>query len=118
MKNYRVIKDNFLGYEAQVRYVWFPFVWFQMNDFFWINTWPSSDHAIHFIEQKKAGEHNSSLHHNSDSSNNEYEKEIKLLEFHPKNFKPEVVWTENKSPSIFSAQNRRRWWPVFNTVNG
>jgi hypothetical protein len=119
MKNYRVIKDNFLGYEAQVRYVWFPFIWFQMNEFFWINTWPSSEHAIHFIQQKKSGKYKPALHHSQDNSSSEYEKEVKLLEFHPKNLKPEVVWNDTESARIFNTSNRRRWWPsVLNPVNG
>jgi len=118
MKSYRVIKDNFLGYEAQVRYAWFPFVWFQMNDFYWINTWPSSEHAIHFIEEKKSGKYSPVHSHSAETSSSEYEKEVKLLEFNPKNFKPEVVWTQRETSNIFSAANRRRWWPVFNPVNG
>lgn len=118
MKHYRVVKDNFLGYEAQVRYVWFPFVWFQMNDFYWINTWPSTEHALHFIEQKKSGKYRSVINHNTDNSSVEYEKEVKLMEFHPKNLKPEVVWSDTPAAGLFTTANRRRWWPVFDALNG
>lgn len=112
MKNYRVIKDNFLGYEAQVRYAWFPFLWFQMNEFFWINTWSSPDEAIHFIEQKKSGKH--SYNQNGSEHNSEYEKEVKLLVFHSKNFLPEVVWNEPKKQEV----ENKRWWPALSSLNG
>lgn len=36
MRNeYRVVRDRYAGYEAQVRYWWFPFVWRQIG---WVNT--------------------------------------------------------------------------------
>lgn len=32
MKNkYRIVADVFAGYEAQVKYWWFPFMWFQIG---------------------------------------------------------------------------------------
>ena len=32
MKNrYRIVEDTFLGYEAQVKFWWFPLMWFQMG---------------------------------------------------------------------------------------
>ena len=113
MKNYRVIKDNFLGYEAQVRYAWFPFMWFQMNDFYWINTWPTPEHAIRFIEQKKSGKYTVNQ---IDEQNSEYEKEVKLLVFNSKNFLPEVVWSEEKNREV--EQGNKPWWPALNSLNG
>lgn len=96
MRNYRIVKDNYLGYEAQVRYSWFPFVWFQMNDFYWINTWPTVEHALHFIEQNKTKKYKSRFHHNNNSSEHgEFEKEVKLLMYHPKNLYPEIVWVDS-----------------------
>lgn len=36
MRNsYRIVRDRYSGYEAQVRYWWFPFVWLQC---FGVNT--------------------------------------------------------------------------------
>ena len=33
MKNrYRIVRDNYLGYEAQIKYWYFPFIWFQLNE--------------------------------------------------------------------------------------
>jgi len=115
MKNYRIIKDSFLGYEAQVRYSWFPFIWFQMGDFFWINTWPTPEYAKQFIQQKKSGKY-AGIEINSSYSNSEYEREVKLLVFQPKNFLPEVIWEDNETQREQNA--KRRWWPVINTVNG
>lgn len=113
MKNYRIVRDGFLGYEAQVRYAWFPFVWFQMNDFYWINTWPTAEHARHFIDQKRSGAYSTRHTHAGDNSQAEYEKEVKLLIFQGKNFTPEVVWTEPKEQPV----TRRRWWPAFTAIN-
>jgi hypothetical protein len=113
MKSYRVIKDNFLGYEAQVRYAWFPFIWFQMNDFYWINTWATPELAISFIEQKKSGH---SVRLESNELNSEYEKEVKLLIFHSKNFSPKVIWTDTKNREV--ERGSKRWWPVLNSLNG
>lgn len=32
MKNrYRIVRDNYEGYEAQVKYWWFPFRWRQLS---------------------------------------------------------------------------------------
>src|SRR5690349_7696078 len=114
MKNYRVIKDNFLGYEAQVRYAWFPFVWFQMNEFHWVNTWSTAEEAIQFIKQKKSGKYAYTT--NIAEHNSEYEKEAKLLVFQPKNFLPEIVWKEEKNHSV--EETGKRWWPVLNSLNG
>ena len=27
---YRIVTDNYAGYEAQVKYWWFPFIWIQI----------------------------------------------------------------------------------------
>ena len=54
MKNkYRVVTDEFLGYEAQVKFWWFPFWWFQMDDLCKTNTFSSLSKAEDFIESKK-----------------------------------------------------------------
>ena len=113
MKSYRIIKDNFLGYEAQVKYGWFPFMWFQMNDFHWINTWPTSDDAKQFIQQKISGTYN---YTQSEENNSDYEKELKLLVFQPKNFLPEVIWSGSEEQR--QQQTSKRWWPLLNPLMG
>jgi hypothetical protein len=45
-KKYRIVKDNFNGYECQVWRLWFPF-WVQMN---FSNTHTSIEKAKCFIE--------------------------------------------------------------------
>lgn len=50
MKNrYRVVTDAYAGYEAQVKYWWFPFCYFQIG----INTFPSIERAQQFIAKAK-----------------------------------------------------------------
>lgn len=46
---YRIVTDVYLGYEAQVRYWWFPF-WMQLN---MTNTHPSVEAAERYIEKYK-----------------------------------------------------------------
>jgi hypothetical protein len=43
---YRIVKDNYSGYECQKWRLWFPF-WLQMG---FSNTYPSIEQAIKFIE--------------------------------------------------------------------
>ena len=43
---YRIVRDNYLGYECQIWRLWFPF-WIQMN---FTNTHPTIERAIAFIE--------------------------------------------------------------------
>ena len=43
---YRIVRDNYLGYECQVWKLWFPF-WCQMN---YTNTFHTLERAIAFIE--------------------------------------------------------------------
>jgi hypothetical protein len=51
MKNkYRIVRDAYLGYEAQVKFWWFPFVWWQMNH---TNTHGSVEQAREFIEKRR-----------------------------------------------------------------
>jgi hypothetical protein len=116
MKNYRIVKDSFLGFEAQVRYAWFPFLWFQMNDFYWINTWPSEEHARHFIAEKKAGRYGSRFHHEGELNQSEFEKEVKLLMFQSKNFNPEVIWSDAGKDNVRRNASGKRGWafPAFN----
>ncbi|MES2646094.1 MAG: hypothetical protein V4717_04405 [Bacteroidota bacterium] len=113
MKSYRIVKDNFLGYEAQVKYAWFPFMWIQMNDFYWINSWSSKEHAKYFIDQKKEGRY---TFQPSEDNASEYEKEVKLLMFNPKNFSPEVVWNDREER--MAEQRNRRWRLAFPLMNG
>lgn len=55
MKNkYRIVTDEFAGYEAQIKYWWFPFCWFQMNDQYGLNTFQTVERAELFIKKKKA----------------------------------------------------------------
>lgn len=50
MKNkYRVVRDSYLGYEAQVKYWWFPFIWFQMDR---VNTHSSFERAADYIRNR------------------------------------------------------------------
>ena len=55
MKNYRIVTDSYAGYEAQVRYSFLPFIWFQLNDEKSVNTWNTCEQAMDFIKEKKAG---------------------------------------------------------------
>jgi hypothetical protein len=51
MKNrYRVIRDKYCGFEAQVMYGWFPFRWSQIN---YCNTSTTLEMAKNFIEIHK-----------------------------------------------------------------
>jgi hypothetical protein len=47
---YRIVVDAYCGYEAQVRYWWFPFVWWQIDG---LNTFISIEAAERFIEKKR-----------------------------------------------------------------
>ena len=52
---YRVIEDEFNGYEAQVKFWWFPYSWVQMwKGFSPINTWASLKEAQDFINNPKS----------------------------------------------------------------
>lgn len=55
MKNkYRIVRDRFAGYEAQVKFWWFPVVWFEMhNSPNLTNTHRSVEAARDFIERKR-----------------------------------------------------------------
>lgn len=46
---YRVVKDHYLGFEAQVRYWWCPF-WIQIDD---TNTYSTLERAIERAEIHK-----------------------------------------------------------------
>lgn len=51
MKNkYRVARDNYAGFEAQVKYWYFPFYWFEVN---FVNTRCTLDGSIAVIESHK-----------------------------------------------------------------
>lgn len=53
-KKYRVVTDDYLGFEAQVWRIWFPF-WVKMSeDDLRINTHLSLESAVAFIKRKKA----------------------------------------------------------------
>ena len=47
LRKYRIVRDNFCGYECQVWRLWFPF-WVQMN---LVNTHISLASAINYIEK-------------------------------------------------------------------
>jgi hypothetical protein len=55
MKNrYRIVTDNYAGYEAQIRYCWFPFIWFQLSGSYMnCNTNISVEQAESLIEYHK-----------------------------------------------------------------
>lgn len=53
---FRVVPDKFAGFEAQVKYAWFPFAWFQLNDYNGVNTWSTEEEAEAFIEIKRSGQ--------------------------------------------------------------
>lgn len=44
---YRIVRDNYAGYEAQVKFWWFPLIWFQIND---VNTHSSLERAVQMCE--------------------------------------------------------------------
>ena len=47
---YRVVTDNYSGYEAQVKFWWFPLIWFQC---YYTNTNSSLEEAKKVIERHK-----------------------------------------------------------------
>lgn len=50
MKNkYRIVTDMYAGFEAQVKYWWFPFCYFQIG----INTFRNIEQAQEFIAKAK-----------------------------------------------------------------
>lgn len=54
---YRVVTDNYLGYEAQVKFWWFPVVWFQLDSScvtLGMNTCASIEAAERIISGSKA----------------------------------------------------------------
>lgn len=56
MKNkYRIITDRWLGYEAQVKLWWMPFMWFQLSRYGGLgtNTSPDMERAMICIERHK-----------------------------------------------------------------
>ncbi len=51
MKNkYRIVNDDFAGYEVQIRYWWLPFFWFQKWHNGTINTWANIIDAKKWID--------------------------------------------------------------------
>ena len=55
MKNkYRIVNDDYCGYECQVKYWFFPFVWFQLEI---SNTHSSIEKAKKFINEKRRKKH-------------------------------------------------------------
>lgn len=47
---YRIVKDSYLGYEAQVKRWWFPFYWVQMG---FTNTHRTIEDAKNYIKKKE-----------------------------------------------------------------
>lgn len=53
MKNkYRIVADNYLGYEVQIKYWYWPFCWSQLN---FCNTHATLEEAKRCIESHKVG---------------------------------------------------------------
>ncbi len=50
---YRIVIDKFNGYEAQIKYWWFPFIYWQCNKYGSINTHNSIEDALKFIENHR-----------------------------------------------------------------
>lgn len=47
---YRIVTDKYSGFEAQVKFWWFPFLWFQMHEpEFVSNTWLNVEDAEEYI---------------------------------------------------------------------
>jgi hypothetical protein len=109
MKNYRIVTDAFSGYEAQVRYTFLPFVWFQLNDHSGVNTWNTPQQAMEFIQQIKAGTY---VKIKSNQSNiwGDCQKEVKSL-LSANKFTPnrEVIWQQSLMPEV----NSRRFQPAY-----
>lgn len=53
---YRIVTDNYNGYEAQVKHWWFPFIWFQMFKCGWANSFATAEDAVSFIMKKRTKE--------------------------------------------------------------
>lgn len=55
LKNkYRIVTDQYNGYEAQVKFWWFPIIWWQMHNYGGItNTFSSIYGAKQFIKAKR-----------------------------------------------------------------
>lgn len=49
---YRIVKDCYLGYEARVKFWWFPLCYFQMDYNYGTNSWASVEQAENFIKNK------------------------------------------------------------------
>lgn len=47
---YRIVRDSYLGYEAQIKYWWWPF-WFAID----CNTFPSVERAEEFARNHAKG---------------------------------------------------------------
>lgn len=51
MKNkYRVVKDNFSGYEVQIKYWYLPIFWFQVGGMAGVNTHNTIQKATDFAQ--------------------------------------------------------------------
>ena len=46
---YRVVTDNYAGYESQIKYWWFPFIWVQVGG---VNTHRKLEQAIKYVENQ------------------------------------------------------------------
>ncbi|CAN5809796.1 hypothetical protein BH10BAC3_BH10BAC3_20520 [soil metagenome] len=57
MKKFRIVTDSFLGYEVQVKYALFPFKWFQLNDYYGVNSSNTWEEAVELINQSKSVSH-------------------------------------------------------------
>lgn len=106
MKKYRIVQDNYSGYEAQVKYPWFPFAWFQASDFYWVNTWETPEQAKLFIQKKKSGTYSSESFREL-GAKNEFEREAKLLLFQARSSSPKVIW-EDETDQL-QVPEKKKW---------
>jgi hypothetical protein len=55
---YRIVRDDYAGYEAQVRFWYFPFWWFQLDATgrgCGVNTGPTVEYAREVVQRHKSG---------------------------------------------------------------
>ena len=106
MKKFRIVTDAFSGYEAQLKYAFFPFKWFQLNDYLGVNTWDTAEQAMEFIQQKKAGVYVKTKAHEFDLWG-DCQQEVKRLLGFAKINRGQVIWQEKTNetalPSISSC---------------
>lgn len=104
MKKFRIVTDSFSGYEAQVKYAFFPFKWFQLNDYKGVNTFCTAAEAIEFINQKRSGLHKK-LKAQRTSASVDYQVEFKCFLKTGKVNTDNVVWQERFMDYLLRKNN-------------